>query len=324
MKKEIEIATYKDLKGEIAFQVDPDKDTLWASLNQIAHVFGRDKSVISRHVKDIYNSGELSRKATVAKNATVQIEGGRKIERSIERYNLDMIISIGYRVNSKQATRFRQWATKILKSHIVKGYTINPNRIQQNYDAFLLAVEKVRNLLPEQSNVKNQDTLELVKLFASTWFSLDAYDKSEFKSKKLTKRQVVITGSELHEAILDLKQNLLSLNEATDLFAQERQKGSIGGIVGNVFQSFGGKDVYGSIEEKAAHLLYFIVKNHPFSDGNKRSGALSFVWFLRRARVLDTNRMTPEALTAITLLVAESNPKDKDQVVGLIVMLLSR
>ena len=146
MKKESEVAIYKDLKGEIAFQVDADKDTLWASLNQIAHVFGRDKSVVSRHIKDIYNSGELSRKATVAKNATVQIEGGRKIERSIERYNLDMIISIGYRVNSKQATRFRQWATKILKSHVVKGYTINSNRVQQNYDSFLLAVERVRNL----------------------------------------------------------------------------------------------------------------------------------------------------------------------------------
>ncbi|MEI8061705.1 MAG: virulence protein RhuM/Fic/DOC family protein [bacterium] len=319
-----EIAIYKDSKGDINFQVDTDKETLWASLNQIADVFGRDKSVISRHIKDIYSSGELSRKSTVAKNATVQTEGGRKVERSIERYNLDVIISVGYRVNSKQATRFRQWATKVLKSHVIKGYTINPNRVQHNYNSFLSAVEKVRNLLPEQSNIKNQDTLELVKLFASTWFSLDAYDKSEFKSKKLTKRQVVITGSELHNAILDLKQNLLSLNEATELFAQEREKGSVAGIIGNVFQSFGGKDVYGSIEEKAAHLLYFIVKNHPFSDGNKRSGALSFIWFLRKAKVLDTNRMTPEALTAITLLVAESSPKDKDQVVGLIVMLLSR
>ncbi|MES2623238.1 MAG: virulence protein RhuM/Fic/DOC family protein [Patescibacteria group bacterium] len=293
-------------------------------MNQIAEVFGRDKSVISRHIKDIFETGELSQKATVAKNATVQKEGSRTVERDVEYYNLDMIISIGYRVNSKQATKFRQWATKTLKSHVVDGYTINPNRISKNYDAFLTAVEKVKDLLPANESISNEDTLELVKLFAHTWFSLDAYDKSEFAKKSLTKKQVKLSGEELDNAIQELKQELLLKGEATELFANERQSSGIEGIVGNVFQSFGGKSVYESIEEKAAHLLYFIVKNHPFTDGNKRSGAFSFVWFLRKAKILNTSRITPEALTALTLLVAESDPKDMGQVVGLIVMLLGK
>jgi len=277
VKNKKEIVIFKNSKGNIDFNIDIEKETLWGNLNQIAEVFGRDKSVISRHIKDILASGELTSKATVAKNATVQTEGIRVVEREIEYYNLDMIISIGYRVNSLQATRFRQWATKTLKSHVVEGYTINPNRIAKNYDAFLLAVEKVKVLLPENGAVDTKDTLELIKLFAGTWFSLDAYDKSEFSKKSLTKKQVKVSGEELQNAILELKKDLVTKGEATDLFANERQFKSIEGIIGNVFQSFGGKNVYESVEEKAAHLLYFIVKNHPFSDGNKRSGAFSFV-----------------------------------------------
>jgi prophage maintenance system killer protein len=324
MKKEKGVAIYKDIKGNITFQVDPGKETIWATLNQIAEVFGRDKSVISRHIKDIYESGELSKRGTVAKNATVQNEGGRTVKRQIEMYDLDLIISVGYRVNSKQATKFRQWATKTLRSYVIDGYIINPNRVKDHYTSFLKAVERVKNILPVHGAIQNQDTLELVKLFASTWFSLSAYDKSEFKTRKLTKRQVSITGTELHSAICELKTKLLSEEEVSELFAQEKQKGSVEGIVGNVFQSFGGEDIYSSIEEKAAHLLYFIVKNHPFSDGNKRSGAFAFIWFLKKAKILDIERITPEALTALTLLVAESDPKEKNQVVGLIVLLLSR
>lgn len=175
VKKNKEIVIYKDSKGNIDFRIDSNKDTLWASLNQIAEVFGRDKSVISRHIKDIFATGELAEKATVAKNATVQKEGLRQVEREVEYYNLDVIISVGYRVNSKQATKFRQWATKTLRSHVVDGYTINPNRISKNYETFLSAVEKVKNMLPTNESVSAKDTLELVKLFASTWFSLETY-----------------------------------------------------------------------------------------------------------------------------------------------------
>jgi len=320
-KKKKEIAIYKDSKGNIDFRIDTEKETLWANLNQIAEVFGRDKSVISRHIKDIFATGELSEKSVVAKNATTATDGKTY---QVEYYNLDMIISIGYRVNSKQATKFRQWATKTLKSHVLDGYTINPNRISKNYDAFLSAVENVKKLLPANESITSKDTLELVKLFANTWFSLDAYDKSDFAKKSLTKKQIELNGEELHKAILELKEELLVKGEATELFAQEKRSGSVEGIVGNVFQSFGGKNLYESVEEKAAHLLYFIVKNHPFNDGNKRSGAFAFVWFLRKAKMLNITRITPEALTALTLLVAESDPKDKDQIVGLVMMLIGR
>lgn len=316
-----EIAIYKDSKGNINFRIDSDKETLWATQAQIAHVFDAERSVITKHINNILKDKELVGKSVCAKIAHTANDGKTY---TVQHYNLDMIISIGYRVNSKQATKFRQWATKTLKSHVLDGYTINPNRISRNYDVFLAAVENVKKLLPANNSITSKDTLELVKLFANTWFSLDAYDKSEFEKKSLTKKQIKLSGEQLENAIQDLKNGLLKKNEATELFAQEKQSGSIKGIVGNVFQSFGGKSMYESVEEKAAHLLYFIVKNHPFTDGNKRSGAFAFVWFLNKAKLLNTNRITPEALTALTLLVAESDPKDKEQIVGLIIMLIGR
>lgn len=321
IKKKKQIAIYKDSKGNIDFRIDEDKETLWATQADIAVLFDVQRPAITKHLKNIFETKELTEKSVCS---ILEHTAEDKKTYKVQYYNLDAIISVGYRVNSKQATKFRQWATKTLKSHVLDGYTINPNRISKNYDAFLSAVENVKKLLPENDSVTSKDTLELVKLFANTWFSLDAYDKSEFTKKTLTKKQVKLNGEELYKAILELKDELIKKGEATDLFANERSVNSIEGIVGNVFQSFGGKSVYESVEEKAAHLLYFIVKNHPFSDGNKRSGAFSFVWFLRKAKILNTSRITPEALTALTLLVAESDPKDKEQIVGLVMMLLGR
>lgn len=322
IKKEIII--YQAKSGAIELRGDFKRETIWATLDQIAEVFGRDKSVISRHLKSIYKEGELNERATVAKNATVQMEGNRKVERIIEYYNLDAIISVGYRVNSKTATEFRKWATKTLRAHIIDGYTINRPRIAKNYEAFLKAVEQVKNLLPAGGEVDAKSTLELVKLFADTWFSLNAYDQSALPSNGATKKQVKLTANDLTEVLSELKQILTAKKEATELFGIERQKESVAGIVGNVFQSFGDKDLYPSVEEKAAHLLYFMVKNHPFVDGNKRSGAFAFVWFLKKAHRLNTARLSPEALTALTLLVAESNPKDKERMIGLILLLLKK
>lgn len=233
-----------------------------------------------------------------------------------------MIISVGYKVNSKKATKFRQWATKTLKDHLIKGYTINRKRIFENYEQFLKSVEDVKKLLPKNDIVSSGDTLELIKFFAGTWLSLDAYDKENFSKKGLTKKQVKVTANELIDEIAKLKSELIYKKEATEIFSQEREFGYVSGIVGNVFQGFSGKDVYPTVEEKAAHLLYFIIKNHPFVDGNKRSGAFAFVWFLNKAKILNRNQFTPEALTTLTILVAESNPKDKDRVVGLILNLL--
>lgn len=254
---------------------------------------------------------------------TVQLEGRRKIKRTLEYYNLDLVLSIGYRVNSLKATKFRQWATKTLRSHIIDGYTINKKRVSQNYDAFLLAVDKVQRLLPTTSQVDPGSVLELVKMFATTWFSLDAYDSSELPIIGATKKQVEFTTGELTLALAELRQELIASTSATELFGKEHTSGAIEGIVGNLFQSFGGIELYPTVEEKAAHLLYFVVKNHPFVDGNKRSGAFAFIWFLKKAGLLNVSRLTPDALTALTLLIAESRPTDREQMIGVVLLLIS-
>ena len=201
----------------------------------------------------------------------------------MEYYNLDAILSVGYRINSKTATKFRRWATQTLREYIVRGYAINPSRITHNYEQFLEAVEHVKKLLPHGVSIDAGDILDLVKVFASTWFSLDAYDRSKLPIHGWNKERVEITATELTEVIANLKTDLIAKGEATEFFAQEKQTGALAGIVGNVMQTVFGEDAYPTVEEKAAHLLYFIVKNHPFTDGNKRSGAFAFVWLLRRA-----------------------------------------
>jgi len=319
-----DIVIYQAKGGAIELRGDYDANTLWATQSQIADAFSVDVRTINEHIKNIYKTRELSEKATIRNFRIVQKEGKRNIERDIKHYSLDLVLSVGYRVNSKKATAFRQWATKTLRAHIVDGYTINKNRVATNYTAFMSAVADVRALLPAGSVVDNDSIIELVALFADTWLSLDAYDKGSFSSKRTTKKSVGLTAERLSHSIEVLKGELMRKKEATELFATERSRGAIEGIVGNVMQSFAGKSVYPGVEEKAAHLLYFMVKNHPFVDGNKRSGAYAFIWFLRSAKALDISRITPTTLTALTLLVAESNPKEKEKMVGLITMLLMR
>jgi prophage maintenance system killer protein len=320
MNAKKEIIIYQSKTGEIEFRGDFEKDTVWGSLNQIADLFGRDKSVISRHIKNIFNLGELNKNSVVAKIATTANDG--KIYQ-VDYYNLDVILSVGYRVDSKQATMFRIWATKTLKQHLLKGYTINKKQIDKNYQSFMEAISNVKAVLPEKQKVGNEEILELVNAFASTWFSLDAYDKEKFPKRTYSKKRVKITAEELQSALQNFKKELEKKKQAAELFGQERNKEGIKGIVGSVFQSFGGKDAYPSIEEKSANLLYFIIKNHPFIDGNKRSAAFSFVWFLRKAGILRA-AFTPEALTALTILIAESNPRDKDKMIKLVLLLLGK
>ena len=218
--------------------------------------------------------------------------------REIEYYDLDVILSVGYRVDSKQATQFRIWVTNILRQYLVDGYAINKERITKNYRRFSKAVIDVKNLLPKGNGVKTEDILELIKVFASAWFSLNAYDTQIFPKGGITKKKVHFTANELMQALHKLKLELMTKREATELFGTEKSKGGLQSIVGNIFQSFSKADLYPTIEEKAAHLLYFMIKNHPFVDGNKRSGAFAFVWFLSRADILQAN-LTPEALTAL-------------------------
>lgn len=307
--------------GSLELKTDSDIETIWANLDQISQLFNRDKSVISRHIKNIFKEEELDKNSTVAFFATVQKEGKRIINRNIEHFNLDLILSVGYRVNSKIATQFRQWATQTLKQHITKGFTINESRIQHNKDLFLKTIEDLKILTENISQIDSKDLLSLIESFSNTWFSLDKYDKSVFPTIG-TKQELLINATDLLNDLFVLKSELIQKNEASELFAQEKLQGSLQGILGNVYQTIFGQDAYETIEEKAAHLLYFIIKNHPFNDGNKRSGAFAFIWFLKKAEIQFEQKINPAALTALTLLIAESNPTEKDKMIGIVLLLL--
>ena len=317
------VIIYQTKSGAIELQGDFKHETFWISQAEMARIFNVTPQNITLHLGHIFKEGELKEVSTCKEFLQVQLEGGRKIRRKIKYYNLDAVISVGYRINSKTATEFRQWATRTLREHIIKGYTINRKQIAQNYEAFMQTVNSIQNLLPEHVILDPKMVLELIKEFVSTWVTLDAYDKSNLSVMGSNKKSIKLSGQELTEVIADFRKELIRKGEATELFAQERKAGSVEGILGNVMQSLGGKSVYLTAEEKAANLLYFMVKNHPFVDGNKRSGAFAFVWFLRKTKIKGARNINPSALTALTLLIAESQPKQKSQMVALVTNLLS-
>lgn len=315
---------YQAPNGAIELKWDIEHETIWANQSHIVEIFWVDRTVISRHISNIFKDNELDKELVSAKFAHTTQHGaipGKTQKRSVMYYNLDIILAVGYRVKSSMAVKFRQRATQTLRQHITQWYTINPGRITHNYQAFLEAVEEVQKINSQQTLWSDQ-VVELIKMFAHTWFSLDAYDKELFSSKWQTQQSVSLHADELYADIALLKKQLKEKGEATELFAQEKQKQSLAWILGNVFQTIWWEEVYSSIESKGAHLLYFIVKNHPFTDGNKRSWAFAFIRFLQKAGLAFRHAITPEALTALTLLVATSDPKDKDRVVELIILLL--
>ncbi|HBY73403.1 MAG TPA: death-on-curing protein [Candidatus Kerfeldbacteria bacterium] len=309
---------YQAKTGAIQLRGDIKRETIWATQAQISKIFNIDRSVVTKHVKNILNSKELSKKSNVQKMHIAHSD------KPVSFYSLDIILGVGYRANSSRAIEFRKWATKVLRQHIINGYTINRSRIGHNYEAFQAAVNSMQLLLSDTSTIHTKEALDLVKVFATTWLSLDAYDKEQLPESGTTKQSVVLTSVDLLQHISNLKRTLLKNNSATDIFAVERISGSIEGIIGNVMQSFGDKLIYPTVEEKAAHLLYFIVKNHPFIDGNKRCGAYAFIWFLQRANLLDRSNISPAALTVLTLFIAESSPKHKERMVRLILQLLKK
>lgn len=312
------VIVYQSKTGGIDLKGDLKKETIWATQAQIAEIFEIERSVVTKHIGSIIRAEELIEKSNVQK---MHIPNSDK---PVAFYSLDIILAVGYRANSKQAIAFRQWATKTLREHITQGYTINKKRVAKNLDQFLKAVNEVKLLLPGDQSVDMRSVLSLVTTFAKTWLSLEAYDSAKLPKSGLSKEEVLFTAEELAEAIYILRKDLLSKKDATELFANERSHHGLHGIVGNVLQSFGGEDLYPTVEEKAAHLLYFMVKDHPFTDGNKRSGAFAFVWYLQKSGLLNPLHLTPETLTALTLLIAESPAKDKDRMVGLVLLLLRK
>ncbi len=283
MEQKNDLVVYQAESGAIELHTDINAETIWASQKEIASIFEVTTQNITTHLKQIFKEGELEEVSTCKESLQVQIEGKRKVKRSIKEYNLDVLIAVGYRISSSTGTKFRKWATQTLREHITQGYTINPARIGQNYDAFMRAAEDIQQLANHQSILETNDVLALVKTFAHTWFSLESYDEVKLPNTGLNQKDITLEASSLVTAVAQLKATLIDKNQATTLFAQEKKEGTLTGILGSVFQSVFGQDAYPTIEEKAAHLLYFIIKNHPFNDGNKRTAAFSFIWFLQKA-----------------------------------------
>ena len=324
-----EIVIYKNAKKEAKVEVRLEDETVWLHLNQIATLFDTDKSGISRHIKNIYKNGELSYKATVAKIATVQKEGEREIKRSIEFYNLDLILSVGYRVNSKRATQFRIWANKILKEYLIRGYAINEKRLLETKEKFA-DLQSVIAFLKNKSKkelLKNQvgEIINLLSSYSKALSVLDQYDKNNINDVKGTKSIFILEYEKCLDIIKELLSNFLVKGEAGDLFGNERDR-SFEGIIKGIYQTFGNKELYPTIEDKSSHLLYFIIKDHPFSDGNKRIASFIFIYFLDKNNHLYKNsgekKINDNALVALALLIAESDPEEKNIMTKIIKNLL--
>ena len=315
-----EVVLYRAPDGMITLDVHLEQETVWLSLNQMAALFERDKSVISRHLRNVFKEDELDRQATVANVATVQIEGERTVTRQVEYYNLDAVISVGYRVNSKRGTQFRIWATRVLRDHIVKGYSVNKKRLRDLNQAVRLIADtaKRRHLSGDEAKA----LLRVVGEYSRALDLLDDYDHQRVRPLYPTGKVVhMLSYEEASRIVSQLRKRF----GGSTLFGVEKDKG-LSSALGAVMQTFGGTDVYTSLEEKAAHLLYFLVKNHAFVDGNKRIAAALFLWFLQRNGILvnaaGRRLISDAALVAMTLMIAESRPEEKDVLVRIVMHLL--
>ena len=326
-----EIKIYQAKSWNIDVKVSFEEETVWLDVYQIASIFWKDRSTIQRHIKNIYFSWELDEDSTCVKNAQVQIEWKRSVKRDKNLYNLDIILVIWYRTNSEKAMHFRKWVTNIIKDYLIKWYSINQNRLQERWYKEL---ENTLNLF--KKTLKSWDLsqnealwlLDIITNYTNTWLLLQNYDENNFKKLwKTWKLDYKLESKEAFESLIELKQNLINKKEATQLFANPIEKNVLEWIFWNIYQTFWWNDLYNSVEEKAANLLYFLVKDHPFSDGNKRSWAFLFILFLAKNHILLdkdwSKKINDRALVAITLLIAESNPKDKEIMVKLLINLIN-
>ncbi len=323
-----DVVIYED--GALVLETTVDKETVWLNRQQMAELFGRDVKTIGKHINNVFKEGELTKEATVAKFATVQKEGDREVTREIEFYNLDVIISVGDRVKSKRGTQFRIWANRVLKEYILKGYALDKERLQA-----LKLKELEQTIALIKQGIENQELslqeakgfVEIIGTYAKSWALLQGYDEQTLQEVVRTKEEkFILDYDEAKAAIAELKTALIAKGEATELFGNEKA-GEFKGNLLNIYQSFGGVDLLPSVEAKAANLLYYIVKGHPFNDGNKRIGAYLFVLFLYKNGILckpnGEARINDNALASLTLLVATSDPMQKDIIIKLIMNMLS-
>ena len=326
-----EIIIYRAEDGETRLEVSLKEDTVWLSLNQMVALFDRDKSVISRHIKNVFREGELDKRSVVAKFATTASDGKTY---QVEYFNLDMIISVGYRVKSQRGTQFRIWATGVLKDYLIKGYSVNEKRLREQ-NARFIQLQKTVNLLGrvvEGRELVGDEAAGLFRVLTDYSYALtllDQYDHQQLEIRNTSGVQgrFIIKYEQAREAIDKLGEQYMATGQPAALFGIEKDESFLG-ILGALYQTFGGKELYQSVEEKAAHLLYFAIKDHPFTDGNKRIAAFLFVWFLDANGILyakdDRKRIGDNALVALSLLIAESNPEEKDIIIKVIVNLINK
>ncbi len=321
MNNPIEI--YQTPDGQTHVEVRFGQETVWLSQAQMVKLFGRDQSVISRHINNAVDEGEISEKSNMQKTHIASAD------RPVTFYDLETVISVGYRIKSQQGVAFRRWATSRLKDYLLKGYTLNQKRLQQNADELhqALAVIQKTAASPELTIQSGRGLVDIVSRYTHTFLWLQQYDEGLLNEPRGENGGTLPTVAEARHALADLKVQLMQRGEATELFARERGDG-LEALLGNLVQTVFGEPAYPSVEGKAAHLLYFVVKNHPFADGNKRSGAFLFVDFLHRnGRLLDKNGhpvINDTGLAALTLLVAESDPKQKEILIRLIMHMLNQ
>ena len=325
MNNSIEI--YRSQDGSVQLNVKLENETVWLTQSQMAELFGVDRTSIVRHIRNIYKSEELEESSTCAKNAQVRIEGQRQIVREIPYYNLDMIISVGYRVNSKNATSFRRWVTSVLKQYLIKGYAINQQIKLDRYNELKDVVRLMSRAVGLQDKVTTDEYSGLFNVISDYVYALDTLDQYDYQSlsiSKTTKEEPFrATYDNAMEAIGALKEKF----GGSKWFANEKDD-SFKSSIGQIYQTFGGEELYPSVEEKAAMLLYLVVKNHSFSDGNKRIAAMLFLWFLNNNRVLYAEdghkRIADNTLVALTLMIAESRTEEKDVMVKVVVNLINK
>ncbi|MFC6327368.1 RhuM family protein [Alloalcanivorax gelatiniphagus] len=317
-----DIVIFEEGAGPV--EVRLEGETLWATQGQMAELFDTSTDNIGLHLKNVYAEAELDEAATTEDFSVVRQEGKRQVRRRLKHYNLDAVISVGYRVSSRRATRFRQWATHVLREHLTQGYSLNEHRLaRQGLAELEQAVELLGQTLTRQELVSDigQEVVGLILGYARTWRLLQDYDEGELGVPAGARPARGVLGvDEARRALDALAGELRDRGEASDLFARDRGDG-LASILGNLEQSMFGEPLYGTREERAAHLLYFVIKNHPFSDGNKRSGAFLFLLYLRQEGMRLT--LNEQGLTALTLLIAESDPKAKDLMARLVMNLIA-
>ena len=321
------IVLYTAEDNSVQLDVKLENEAVWLNQQQMALLFATNRTSILRHINNIYKSEELEEISTCAKIAQVRMEGNRYVERTIPYYNLDMIISVGYRVNSKNATKFRRWATTILKDYLVKGYAVNQKITQQRYEELKDVVRLMSRTYQLQESVTTEEADGLLTMIGDYVYALDTLDHYDFQQLTLDKTTTEEPFHATYENAMEAINRLKPKFGGSALFANEKDE-SFKSSIGQIYQTFGGEELYPSVEEKAATLLYLVVKNHSFSDGNKRIAAMLFLWFMDRNKVLYAadghKRIADNTLVALTLMIAESRSEEKDIIIKLVVNLINQ